>query len=76
VARVLLKQGRLREESVSAQTNRKQCEFAKASVKFDYKKKKTEQQEEEQDTAVKTTKANWIIGEERMTDSQAAYLKP
>ena len=55
MARLLLIDGRLRKESVSAQTDRKRCEFAKASVKFGSKKKKTEQEEDET-TAVTTTK--------------------
>ena len=46
VARLLLIYTRLRKESVSAQTNRKRCESAKASVKFGHKKKKTEQEED------------------------------
>ncbi|HEX5419869.1 MAG TPA: hypothetical protein VFY39_07700 [Gammaproteobacteria bacterium] len=61
---------------MSAQINRKQCEIAKSSVKFgdDEKKNKTEQEEETK--AVTIRKRTRIISEERMTDSQAAYLKP
>jgi hypothetical protein len=61
---------------VSAQTDRKRCEFAKASVKFGPDKKKKTEQEEDVDNGCNNNENNWIIGEERMTDSQAAYLKP
>jgi hypothetical protein len=46
VAHVLLYTACLREKAVSAQTNRKSCRSACASVRLKNQKKKTEQEEE------------------------------
>lgn len=49
VAQVLLNHFGLRKQAVSAQTDRKLCDSAEGSVKFEInQKKKTEQEEEKQ----------------------------